>query len=130
MSVTVDWMDARYSVIHANFVDHWNWSELYSALQTAHTLMTRSHQSITLMLDFIGSTKVSATSALFTMAESIDAPEGVHRIVIVADDTIPGDKMVKLMRDIYPSAEKIIIARNHLEAFERVRSTVEMAAVK
>lgn len=129
MSVTVDWMDARYSVIHANFVDHWNWSELYSALHTAHTLMTHSQQSITLMLDFIGSSKVSATSALFTMAEHINTPDGINRIVVVADDKVMGEKMLKLLADIYPSAEKIILARNHLEAFERVRKTVEIAAV-
>lgn len=130
MSVTVDWMDARYSVIHANFVDHWNWSELYTALQTAHTLMARSQQTITLMLDFIGSTKVTATSALFTIAENIDPPEGVTRIVIVANDKILGGKMVNLLQDIYPSAEKIILTGSHQQAFERVRSTMEMATVE
>ena len=129
MSVTVDWMDARYSVIHVNFVNHWNWSELYSALETAHTLMTRSQCPITLMLDFIGSSKVSTTSALFTMAEHVHAPDNVKQIVIVADEKTIGDKMVTLLRDIYPSAEKIIVASNHQQAFERVRSTVEMAAV-
>lgn len=130
MPVTVDWMDARYSVIHANFVDNWNWSELYNALQTAHTLMTRSQQTITLMLDFIGSSKVSTTSALFTMAENVNAPENVSRIVIVANDRILGKKMISLLEEIYPFVEKIILTRNHQEAFERVRKTMEMATVE
>lgn len=130
MSVTVDWMDAKYSIIHANFVDHWNWSELYDALDTAHILMTRSQQPITLMLDFIGSHKVSATSALFTIAESIEAPDGVRKIVIVSDNPSLGTKMVELLKDIYPTAEKIILTDSHQQAFERVRTTVEIAAVK
>ncbi|MGJ3239532.1 MAG: hypothetical protein ACFE0Q_12555 [Anaerolineae bacterium] len=130
MSVTVDWMDSRYSVIHANFVDQWNWSELYSALETAHTLMTRSSCPITLMLDFIGSTKVSATSALFTIAENIEAPENVYRIVIVCDDATLAPKMDTLLHEIYPLAESIILTNTHQEAFEKVRRTIEMKAVE
>lgn len=130
MSVTIDWMDARHSIIHANFVDHWNWSELYNALDKAHTLMTRSHQSITLMLDFIGSYKVSATSALFAIAEELHAPQGVRKIVIVSNDPALGDKMLALLKEVYPDAEKIILTDSHQQAFERVRNTVEMAVVE
>lgn len=130
MSVTVDWMDARYSVIHANFVAHWNWSELYDALNHAHSLMARSHQPITLMLDFIGSTKVSTTSALFTIADHIDPPSGVHKIVIVSDDMDLGEKLHGLLLDIYPNVERVMLTHSHEEAFERVRTTVEMVAAK
>lgn len=130
MSVTVDWMDARYSVIHANFVAHWNWSELYEALNNAHTLMARSHQPITLMLDFIGSTKVSTTSALFTIADHIDAPDGIRKIIIVTDDMTLGEKLHGLLLDIYPNIERVMLTHSHEEAFERVRTTVEMVAAK
>lgn len=130
MSVTVDWMDARYSVIHANFVAHWDWSELYNALDTAHTLMARSQHPITLMLDFIGSTKVSTTSALFTIADHIDVPAGMRKIVIVTDVADLGEKLRNVLQDIYPSVDKIVFVNNHQEAFERVRATVEIASAK
>ncbi len=129
MSVTVDWMDARYSVIHANFVAHWNWSELYDALDKAHALMARSQQPITLMLDFMGSTKVSTTSALFTIADHVDVPDGIHKVVIVTENFDLGEKLHGLMQDIYPNVERVMLTHSHQEAFERVRQTVEMARV-
>ncbi|MGB7339446.1 MAG: hypothetical protein WBC91_11190 [Phototrophicaceae bacterium] len=130
MSVTIDWMDARYSVIHTNFVDNWNWSELYNALESAHTLMSHSHRDITLLLDFIGSNKLSATSALFSASDSISAPQEIDRIVIVCDDTVLSKKLQKLMTDIYPHVSTIMVTHTHQEAFECVRSTMEMPALK
>ncbi|MEO1286857.1 MAG: hypothetical protein AAFV93_03750 [Chloroflexota bacterium] len=129
MSVTVDWMDGRYSVIHANFVDHWNWSELYSTLDACHVLMASNHNQITLILDFIGSNKVSATSALFAAKDSIVTPDAIERIVIITDDRPLRKKMVKLMGEIYTNVEEIIATKSHQEAFESVRSTMEMQAI-
>lgn len=129
MSITVDWMDARYSVIHANFVDHWNWSELYTALEACHMLMARSHNDIMLMLDFIGSNKVSATSTLFVASDSMDVPQKITRIVLVTDNQTLGKKMLTLLKDIYPEVGDIILTHSHQSAFECVRSTIEMPAL-
>ena len=130
MSVTVDWMDNRYSLIHANFVAQWNWSELYSALTRTHMLTSHSHRPITLLLDFIGSTKASATSTLFTIADHVDDPESVTKIIIITDEAELGEKLHGVLGDIFPDVKQILLTHSHQEAFEKVRKTVEISAVK
>ena len=129
MSVTIDWMDSRYTVIHANFIDHWDWGELQKALAKAHHLMTKSSHSVTLMLDFVGSIKATKTDSL-TMLEAAPAPPNLVRLVIISDDPRLAQKMEDVLHQFYPHAEDIQSARSHEEAFSLVRQTLEIAAVK
>jgi len=129
MSVTIDWMDARYSVVHANFMDNWDWSEWYQALDFAHHLMSNSQRSITLMLDLVGSQKLAATNTLRSIPDDLSAPDNLIRIILITTDDQLGKKMVNIMHDIYPNLDDIILTKNHQSAFENVRSTVEMQAV-
>src|SRR5215213_2494733 len=116
MSVTIDWMDSRYTVIHANFIDHWDWGELQKALAKSHHLMTKSSRNVTLMLDFVGSIKATRTDSL-TMLEAAPAPTNLVRLVIISDDPLLAQKMETVLRRFYPQAEDIQTARNHEEAF-------------
>lgn len=128
MSVTIDWMDSRYTVIHANFIDHWDWGELQDALAKSHHLMTKSSRSVTLMLDFVGSIKATKTDSL-TMLEPQLSPSNLVRLVIISDDPLLSRKMESLLRRLYPQAADIQSARNHEEAFSLVRQTLEIPAV-
>jgi hypothetical protein len=129
MSVTIDWMDSRYTVIHANFIDHWDWGELQNALAKSHHLMTKSSRSVTLMLDFAGSVKATKTDSL-TLLDPPPHPPNLVRLVIISDDPLLARKMEAVLHSLYPNAEDIQIARNHEEAFSLVRQTLEIAAVK
>lgn len=125
MSFTVDWMDSRYTVIHANFINHWDWGEFYGVLENAHKLMLKSNRHVTLMLDFIGSTKATSTDTLNSIADEITPPHNLVQIVIVSDDAL-GKKMLTLLQRIYPNAHDIHLTDNHQEASELVR---EMATL-
>ena len=128
MSVTVDWMDSRYSVIHANFIDLWDWNDVQNALAKSHHLMTKSSRSVTLMLDFVGSVKATNTDSLTTLAPPI-APANLVRIVIISDDPKLSSRMETVMRRLYPEAQNIESAVNHEEAFSMVRQTLEEPAI-
>lgn len=129
MSVTVDWMDASYSVIHANFMDNWGWSEWSNALNDAHKLMAKCQRPITIMLDFLGSHKVANTDTLHSIPKGNLAPDNLVRIVVISADQKLGRKMVKILHDIYPQLDDVVLTQTHQAAFENVRSTVEMPAV-
>ena len=73
--------------------------------------------------------KVSTTSALFTIADHVDVPDGIHKVVIVTENFDLGEKLHGLMQDIYPNVERVMLTHSHQEAFERVRQTIEMARV-
>jgi hypothetical protein len=118
MSFTVDWVDSQHTVIHANFINHWDWSELYGALENAHKLMLKSNRHITLMLDFVGSAKATRTDALFSIADEVIPPANLVRIIIVSDDTVLGEKMSDLLRRFYPDAQAIHNTESHQEASE------------
>jgi hypothetical protein len=124
MSFTVDWVDSRHTAIHANFIDHWDWSEFYGALENAHKLMLKSNRHITLMLDFIGSKKATSTDALQAIADEMTSPNNLVRIVIVSDDTNLSKKMFALLQRIYPEAHDIHNTDNHQEASELSREVV------
>jgi hypothetical protein len=128
MSVTIDWMDSRYSVIHANFIDLWDWGDVQNALAKSHNLMTKSSRSVTLMLDFVGSVKATKTDTLTMLAPPIAAPNLV-RIVIISDDPQLSSTMEKAMRRFFPEAKEIESAINHEEAFSMVRQTLEVPAI-
>jgi hypothetical protein len=128
MSVTIDWMDSRYSVIHANFVDHWDWGELRQALVKSHNLMTKSSRHVTLMLDFVGSVKASKTDVLISF-DDVQVPQNLTRLVIISDDPMLSRKMEGTLSKIYPEAEEIRSAINHEMAFTMVRQTLEVPAI-
>lgn len=121
MSFTVDWVDSRHTAIHANFIDLWDWGEFYGALANAHKLMFKSNHHVTLMLDFIGSSKATSTDALQTIADEIIPDSNLVRIVIVSDDTILSRKMSSLLKRIYPDTYDIQSTNNQQEASELVR---------
>lgn len=121
MSFTVDWVDSRHTAIHANFIDHWDWGEFYGALEGAQRLMLKSNRHITLMLDFIGSSKATSTAALQSVADEITPHSHLVRIVIVSDDASLSKKMNALLQRIYPDAHDIYSTDNHQEASELVR---------
>lgn len=129
MSVTIDWMDSRYSVIYAKFIDHWDWNELEQALQSSHRLMEKSSRSVTLMLDFVGSVKASKTDKLISF-DGLVIPTNLVRHVIISDDPLLGTKMEAILKTIYPKSEDIKSARSQVEAFALVRQTLEIPAVK
>jgi hypothetical protein len=125
MSFTVDWIDSRHTVIHANFINHWDWGEFYGALENAHKLMLKSSRHVTLMLDFVGSAKATQTNALHSVADEITPPYNLVRIVIVSDNAL-GKKIHILLQRIYSEAHEIYIAKNHQEASELVREAVNI----
>jgi hypothetical protein len=122
-------MDSRYTVIHANFIDFWDWGELHQALVKSHNLMTKSSRNVTLMLDFVGSTKASKTDTLIDFGE-MQIPSNLVRIVIISDEPLLSRKMESILSAAYTEAEEICSAMSHEEAFSMVRQTLEIPAVK
>lgn len=129
MSVTIDWMDSRYTVIHANFIDFWDWGELHHALIKSHNLMTKSSRNVTLMLDFVGSIKASKTDTLISF-DDLQIPSNLVRIVIISDEPLLSRKMESILNAAYKHAEEIRSATTHEEAFSMVRQTLEIPAIK
>ena len=120
MSMNIDWMGHRYRVIHANFIDHWDWSDLHQALQKAQVLSAKSNYQTTLIFDFLGSTKASPNNfALATLNARPSAP--IQRFIIIIDEAPLARSIAEVLRDLYPDAEDILSVSCYEEAFSLVQ---------
>lgn len=126
MSVNIDWMGHRYRVIHANFIDHWDWSDFRQALGKAHMLMGNSDCHVSLIFDFLGSVK--ATPAEYTRHEQfVPRSSQIMRFVVISEESALTNSLLHLLRGLYPHAEEIVTVRSYEEAFALVQRNSPIA---
>jgi hypothetical protein len=120
MSINLNWIGHRYRVIHAHVIDYWDWSDLHQALQKAQVLSSKSNYQTTLIFDFLGSTKASASNfALDTLPTPPSSP--IHRFIIIIDEAPLAGNIAELLRGLYPDAEEILSVSCYEEAFSLVQ---------
>ena len=124
MSVNIDWMGHRYRVIHANFIDHWDWSDLQQALQKAQLLAAKSSYRTTLIFDFLGSTKASPLEIVQDSLKLWPA-SSIRRFIIIGDEALLAQNITELLQSLYPNAEEILSVSCYEEAFSFMQQSVD-----
>jgi hypothetical protein len=129
MSVAVEWCGS--TMIHVNFLDHWDWGEFHRGIQQAYTLMTKSQKRVSIILDFVGSVKHVSTNTLTNIVDEVQPPLNQDMIVIVTEDDELGQKLKQILCGIHPRGNSIAIAPNGEEASAIIRNkTHTLAATK
>jgi hypothetical protein len=121
MSVTVDWCASN--IIHVNFEHHWDWREFSEGMRQAYKLMSKSTRVVNLMVDFVGSVKHVSTSTLTNIVDEVETPPNQGMIVVVTEDELLGDKIVRILKQLTPSADIAVVFSGE-EAINLIRNRV------
>jgi hypothetical protein len=115
MSVSIDW-------IHTSLNETWNWHDLHKTLAKVPT--NKPHSRATIVLDFLGNTKLSKQD-LRKYEQKTAASSQKVAFVIIADEPVLAKNIGLVLSSLFPQAESIVTVNSHEEALSLIRETLE-----
>lgn len=108
MSVTVDWMNANYNLVHINFNDDWIWKEFYTALLLAQNLISKSSGEVSFLLDLLGSNLVNSPNAIPKNLQILPSQKP-KRLIIVTEQAHLMTQLYPVIQLLYPNLDEVRI---------------------